>query len=84
MISGFLVYITYDVNFLYLIFLLFKSCIFFLNPMAFRLHLFFTKFSFIEGNLNLMQNTPISAVIPRKTQKITFSNVISYSFISIF
>lgn len=48
--------IIYDMNFAYLFFFLFKPSIFFLNSVAFRLHLLFTKFSFIKGDLNLMQS----------------------------
>lgn len=55
--------------FLYLVFLLLKLSIFFLNPVAFRLHLLFTKFGFIKGDLNLIQKTPISEPIPKKNRK---------------
>ena len=73
--------LTYDANFPYLLFLLLKSSIFFLNPMAFRLHFLFTKFSFIKGNLNLMQNTAINAVVPMKnTQKSYTFPINSYGF----
>lgn len=68
-------------TFLYLLFLLLKSSIFFLNPMAFRLHFLFTKFSFIKGNLYLMKNTAINALIPMKnTQKSYIFPINSYGF----
>lgn len=67
-------------TFLYLLFFLLKPSIFFLNPMAFRLHLLFTKLSFIKRNLNLMQNTPISELIPKKIKKSYFPRPTSCSF----
>lgn len=55
MVLSSLVYTIYALTFLYLVSLLLKLRIFLLNPMAFGLHLLFTKFSFVKGNLNLMR-----------------------------